>query len=212
MSYILEPESPRRSPRTIPIAIVLCLLAAAGLYLFGRATSSPAPTAPATDPAADRISWSQVGPWAVPTSPIHGPAQTADGLATGFSHDELGAALAAFNITYRLTSDAGPLVYETTARQQTYGGVAAAIAEIRGEPTGGAAPTQFFYKVLTGDPTSDSVLLSLAVNSTDADGGYLTAQRSLRWENGDWRMAVPMPAAQNVSSLPGYRPLGTPHV
>jgi hypothetical protein len=212
MSYILEPDVPRRSPRTVAIVLVLCLLAAGGLYLLGRANSAPAHPTPTSDPTADRVTWSQVGPWAVPTSPAHGPAVTANGLAAGFSHDELGAALAAFNITYRLTSDAGPLVYETTARQQTYGGIAATVAEIRGEPTGGTAPTELFYKVLTGDPAGDSVLLSLAQSSPDSDGGYLAAQRSLRWENGDWRMAVPTPPAQNMSSLPGYRSLGAPHV
>ena len=212
MSYILEPDLPRRSPRTVPIVLVLCLLAAAGLYLLGRASSAPAHPAPAADPAADRISWSRVGPWPAPTSSAHGPTVTANGLAAGFSHDELGAALAAFNITYRLTSDAGPLVYETTARQQTYGGITQTVAQIRGEPTGGVAPTELFYKVLTGDPAGEEVLLSVAQASPDAAGGYLAAQRSLRWENGDWRMAVPMPTAQDVTALPGYRSLGAPHV
>jgi hypothetical protein len=51
-------------------------------------------------------------------SAAHGPFETANGLAVGFSHDELGALLAAINISARLTGQAGPAVYETTARRQ----------------------------------------------------------------------------------------------
>ena len=216
MSYILDPQT-GRPPWRAPLLAVLSLLGllalASGLYLYGRATTESTP--PATPGQGAALSWSVAGPWPVPTSATHGPFRTGGGLAAGFSHDALGAALAAFNITYRLSSDVGPMVYDATARAQTYGDTTATLDAIRAQPAGGSAPpTEFYYRVLTGNPTGDSVLISLAVRSpaSTTQGGYLSAQRTLRWQDGDWRLAVPMPPGQLMTTLDGYQSLGGPHV
>jgi hypothetical protein len=218
MSYILEPDRPQRGPLPVRLAAlcaIFVIAVALGVFLMGRAHRGHATDAAAAANVERELSWSAAGPWPVPASTVHGPFHTSDGLASGFSHDALGAALAAFNITYRLTSDVSPTVYETTARTQTFGDPEAMLALIRLQPVGGSAPaTQFFYRILTGDPTGDSVLVSIAVRSPDSSlsGGFFAAQRSLRWIDGDWHMAVPMPPSATLTALPGYQPLGGPHV
>jgi hypothetical protein len=139
----------------------------------------------------------------------------ASGLAAGFSHDELGAAIAAWNISQRLTSDAAPLVYATTAHQQTFGDVDTMIAQIQAQPTGGSSPaTELYYRIVSGDPDGDLVLVAIASKTaeTAVEGGYGTAMRTLRWQDGDWRLQVPMSPGQFTRSLEGYHCLGTPNV
>jgi hypothetical protein len=151
----------------------------------------------------------------VPRSSTAGPTQLTDGIPTGYAHNELGAALAAFNISFQLTSDAGPAVYNATAREQTYGAVTETLAEVQSSPPGGSSPaTEFFYKVLSGDPTGTRVMLSIAQRTAEsaANGGFYVTDRELRWQAGDWRMALPMPGVVLQSGLPGFISLGGPNV
>ena len=221
MSYTINPDPGRGrgSGRVALIALgvvaVLALVAVA--YLAGRGpghdgqSASPGFTLPA-----DRLSWSMVGGQPVPGSTTHGPAHTADGLAAGFSHDELGAALAAINISYRLTNDVGPVVYESTARQQCYGDINTLITQIRASPTSNSASssTELYYKVISGDPTGDLVLVSIAAKTPQSAvaGGYGSFQRTLRWADGDWRLQVPVAPAQIVADVSSYHFLGRPDV
>jgi hypothetical protein len=211
MSYILEAEAPAHSvwPRRLAIACAV-LVAVLACYLAGRDGTAASAAAPAAS-----VTWSSTGPWPVPMSASHGPFHTANGVASGFSHDELGAVLAAYNISYRLTPDVAPAVAASTVAQMTSGDRDTMLAQMRTEPTGTQiAPTELYYKVLAGDPTGGSVLLSIAVRSPDsaASGGYLAGQRSLTWRDGDWRMAVPLIPVQVMPSLIDYQFLGRPHV
>jgi hypothetical protein len=216
MDLVLGPQTTRSRRRRPWIIVAVAVLAAAvlgGCYLAGRAH----PSAPGTSTpvAGSDITWSAVGPWPVPASASAGPREVLNGVAAGYSHDELGAALAAFNITFQLTSDAGPQVYDTTARQQTYGDVDSTLAQISMSPTGGSSPaTEFYYKIIAGDPSGSQVLVSIAQRTAEStqQGGYAVTQRTLSWINSDWRMQVPMPTPQIVQALPGYTFLGGPHV
>jgi hypothetical protein len=217
VSYILTPQPQRGGSkpgrRTLLAALAVLILAAAGgaYRMQDHASDLPDPPAAATE----QISWTRVGPWPVPVSATHGPHLVASGLAAGFSHDELGAAMAAWNISLRLTSDAAPLVYTTTAHQQTFGDVDTTVAQIQAQPTGGSSPaTELYYRIVSGDPDGDLVLVAVAEKTpeTAVEGGYGTAMRTLRWQDGDWRLQVPMSPGQFTRSLEGYHFLGTPDV
>lgn len=220
MSYILTDDSGGRRRTSWLIGVVgavLVLVVAAVLVLRPHSSTSGPAAAPTAD-TAPRIAWDVVGDEPVPLSPQHGPAQRSNGLAAGFTHDELGAALAAINIGARLTAEAGPAVYETTARQQCFGDVDTTIRQIRGArsstPPGSTVPSEFFYKITKGDPSEDLVLVALAVATPQgtANGGFVGVTRTLQWRDGDWRMQVPLAPAQLTSSVASYHSLGSPDV
>lgn len=220
MDLVLGPQSPRAG-RTRPwiVAAVLAALVAlaAGGYLAGRAHNVAHPQdAPDTVGSASDITWSTVGPWPVPRSFVAGPAHIDGEVATGYAHTALGAAIAAWNISEQISSDAGPQVYTATVRQQTYGDPDTMLGEIERMPTGGSSPgTAFFYKIAYGDPAGDApVLVSVAerTQSSAQQGGYFAGYRTVRWINGDWRMQVPLPSSQLITDLTGYQPLGGPRV
>lgn len=219
MSYILTDgsENPRRRRPAIliggSIALVALIVAA---FLVGRdRATSESPVAPSV---ADRsaITWSFVGDQPVPVAVGHGPAETAAGLAAGFSHDELGAVLAAVNISSRLAALAGPAVYESTARIQCVGDVDETIASIRNQRSdaiaGSTVPAEVFYRVTGGDPTSDLVSISIGLSTPQSRGmgGYAELSRTLHWIDGDWKMQVPPAPPRLVASVAGYMSLGGP--
>jgi hypothetical protein len=218
MSYYQPQPTKSRTAVWIGLAVVLVALLAAGAYVLGRNDRGTAPAAgPAasTDPA---ISWSIVGGQPVPASPVAGPRDTRNGLAKGFTHDGLGAAIAAVNIGVRLTSEAGPQVYEATAREQCFGDVATEIQQIRNSfssaAPGAAKPSEYWYKVTSGDPTGDLVLLSIALKTPEsaARGGYAGLEMTTRWVNGDWKLQVPLARPSVIPSVQGFTLLGQPNV
>ena len=140
MSYIADDPGPRPRPRlgrgpwwaVGALLAVLVVLAAAllGVARAGVGSTDETPTLPAAPAAEDTVTWVRVADQPVPVSAAHGPRMRHGGLAAGFAHDELGAVIAAINISTRLTGSAGPDVYEPTARHQCVGDVAAAMATI----------------------------------------------------------------------------------
>lgn len=216
MSYLMESEGAgqRRSRWwLVALAAVLVVAAAVAAFSLGRA-SDPDPD-PASPGGGAALSWTRVGPWVAPVSATHGPFRSASGLASGFSHDTLGAAIAGMNIAVRLSSDVAPMVSSTTARTQTYGDVTALLAQIRAQPTGGSStPTEVYYRVVSGDPADDLVLISIAQRTAESTvaGGYFAASLTLHWQDGDWRLQVPLAPAQLMRSVEGYTPLGAPDV
>jgi hypothetical protein len=221
MSYITNDESGPGSGRlrrrmlfsAVAIGVVVLLVAA---FLIGRQGAGPgeekfAPPA-GSGPA---IAWVRLGTQPIPVSPTHGPAETGNGLGAGFSHDELGALLAAINIGARLTGQAGPAVYETTARQQCVGDIDAVISAIRSQPStaanGSTTPTEYFYRLTSGNPRGDLVGITIAVATPQSRslGGYTEVSRTLQWIDGDWKLQVPPPPPQLITSVNGWRSLGT---
>lgn len=218
MSYYQPQPTKSRTAVWIGLAVVLVALLAVGAFLLGRNDGGAAPAAGPAASTAPPISWSTVGDQPVPASPVAGPRHTEGGLAKGFSHDTLGAALAAVNISVRLASEVGPQVYEATAREQCFGDVDTEVQQIRNSfstvPAGAVKPSEIWYRVTSGDPTSDLVLMSIAAKTPQsvASGGYAALDMTMRWVDGDWKLQVPSPRPSIVSSLSGYTLLGRPNV
>jgi hypothetical protein len=222
LGLTLGPQPSRRWPSRVAAALV-CAVAVLGVgYVIGRghSLSSGAVAGVAAGPGSPPVlSWAVDGPWPVPRSAAEGPTRLSGGstgVPLGYAHDGLGAALAAFNISEQLTSDVGPVVAAVTARTQTYGDPAATLRMVESTPTGGSTPpTELLYKVIGGDPGSDRVVLALGQRTVEssAAGGFWVTDREMRWLNGDWRMALPVPGAVIAQRLPGYVSLGgPPHV
>ena len=166
----------------------------------------------------DTLTWVRVADQPVPVSTSHGPRMRHGGLAAGFAHDELGAVIAAINISTRLTGSAGPDVYEPTARHQCVGDIPAALATIAVQ-TGTATPgtadaaSEFFYRITGGDPHGDTATIALAARSPQAtaQGGYAALERTVVWIHRDWRMQLPATPPHLTDSVDGYTSLGTIH-
>jgi hypothetical protein len=222
MSYIVS-SGPGRDPNrrrrrmlfsAVAIGVTVLLVAA---FLMGRQATGTAEETGFAAPVVSGpgITWAWVGTQPVPVSPTHGPTETGNGLASGFSHDELGAVLAAINISTRLTGQAGPAVYETTARLQCLGDLDATIAAIRGQRTtavaGSTTPTEYFYRITSGNPRGDLVGVTIAVETPQSRtlGGYGEIIRTLQWVDGDWKLHVPPPPPRLITSVNGWRSLGT---
>ena len=196
MSYYQPQSTKNRTPVWVGLAIVLVALLATGAYFLGRNDSgaaSAAGPAVSTDAA---ISWSIVGDEPVPASAVAGPRHTVGGLAKGFTHDALGAAIAAVNISFRLASEVGPQVYEATAREQCFGDVESEIEQIRNSfsntPPGAAKPSSIWYRVASGDPAGDLVLIAIAAKTPQSveRGGYARLEMTMRWVDGDWNYTL----------------------
>ena len=215
--YITDTPDAGRGRRRLLVTIAVGLIVLVGLALLVSPTSGGTRVAApaAAEPA---LSWALVGEQPVPTSPRAGPARTAGGAAAGFTHDELGAVLAAVHIAARLNVDLGSTVYETVARRQCVGDIDAALAQVRSTrsqaPPGAAVATGYFYRVDGGDPTSDRVLVTIAADTPQARtaGGYAAFTRTVQWIDGDWRMQVPTAPARLIASVATYHPLGVPRV
>ncbi|MBW0117193.1 hypothetical protein [Pseudonocardia abyssalis] len=195
--------------------------AAAGLttslLVLGLALSLPTDQAEVVAPP-DVVSLARVPGGVAAVSQRHGPMLTADGRAAGFTHDELGAAVAASNLAPRVSSAAGPAVYEATLMGQSWGDPAAMVARLRVElPTSDSAATgqattarSLYYRIIAGDPRSDYVVVSLLAGTEQARsaGGLARVDLTLRWDDGDWRLRVPIPRPSLHPDTAGYVLLG----
>jgi hypothetical protein len=135
-------------------------------------------------------------------SDSHGPRDRRDGRSAGFAHDELGAAIAASNLTARVSPAAGA-VAEATVTGQCFGDIPTTLARLRSalpmsdSPSRAALqPEALHYRVLAGDPRGDAVVVSLLAETPQARGlgGLSRIDATLRWIDGDWRLRVPLPA------------------
>jgi hypothetical protein len=163
------------------------------------------------------LGWTRLNGVRLPVSPTHGPRQSAGGLARGFAHDELGAVLAAANLSYRVSALPGPSVYRPTITQQTTGASAATLADVEanynqrsaseGKPPGApldpSGAQVLGYRLAGGDATGDRVVVRLCGQGPTATGttAYYTQDHTLEWRDGDWRLRLPLPAAQVVAAV-----------
>ena len=218
MSYYQPQPTKSRTALWVALAVVLVALLAVGAYVLGRNDSGAAPASGPAASTAPAISWSTVGNDPMPASPVAGPRHTEGGLAKGFTHDTLGAAVAAVNISFRLASEVGPHVYEPTVREQCFGDLDTTLQQIRNyfsnAPPGAAKPSEYWYKVTNGDPTGDLVLMSIAIKTPQsiARGGYVRLDNTMQWVNGDWKLQVPTAPPSVIPSVDGYTLLGRPNV
>lgn len=151
------------------------------------------------------------------SSQRHGPFHELDGRASGFSHDELGAALAAAHIGPRITAAAGTPVVEATLEEQCWGEVTAArerLATTLPRPdTAGRddlIPSAMYFRVIAGDAGGDHVVVSLLADTAQsrAMGGYSRVDATLRWLGDDWQLRVPVRRPNLYPDTTGYRLLG----
>ncbi|KAA2261525.1 hypothetical protein F0L68_17285 [Solihabitans fulvus] len=152
----------------------------------------------------------------LPVSDCYGPTtRTELELASGFSHDELGAVIAGINIASRLSSNCGKWVYEGTANTQTLGDVTSAIADISREESSATAeetrPSRWWYRLSAGDPHGELVgvvLIASTPQSRARGDQYARLELTLRWLDGDWRLQLPRPRPRLTGDLDGATELG----
>ena len=154
--YITDTPAAGRGRRRLLVTIAAGLIVLVGLALLvwptGGGTRRGGVGAGRARPDAGR--WSASSRCRRRRAP--GPPAPTDGVAAGFTHDELGAVLAAVNIAARLNVDVGPTVYEAVARQQCVGDIDTALAQLRTTrsqaPPAATVATAYFYRVDGGDP------------------------------------------------------------
>lgn len=151
----------------------------------------------------------------VPRSDCAGPTTVTATQAKGFSHDQLGAVIAAINITTRITSAAGPAAYRSTLAEQTVGDAQAALTDVAGEQSDSSAsqtrPDHWWYRIGAGNPQGDLVEVDLVASTpqTRAQNEYAALSATVRWVDGDWKVQLPRPRATPITSTAGYAALGT---
>jgi len=154
------------------------------------------------------------------SSPTHGPALVQDGRASGFRHDELGAALAASHLAPRVSTAADPAIAESSLAEQCWGDLdaartrlAAALPGSDAPPRVSSAPRALYYRLVTGDPNGEddaTVVVSLLAATEQAriGGGLSRTDLTLRWTGGDWRLRVPVQRPSLHPGTDGYALLG----
>lgn len=191
-----------------PALCLAALLAAA----LGCATAPPA-----SDVAPDGIVLVAVPGGIAASSERHGPFHEFDGRASGFSHDERGAALAATHIGPRITAAAGAPVVEATLVLQCWGDVAAARERVATTPSRpdtavreDLTPSAIYFRVIAGEADGDHVVVSLLADTAQsrAMGGYSRVDAALRWVGDDWQLRVPVRRPNLHPDTTGYRLLG----
>lgn len=187
-------------------------LAAVLVTALGCATAPPV-----SEVAPDRVVLVAVPGGIAASSQRHGPFHEFDGRASGFSHDELGAALAATHIGPRITAAAGTPIVEATLVQQCWGDVTAArerLATTLPRPDTAVredlTPTALYVRVISGDAGGDHVVVSLLADTAQsrAMGGYSRVDATLRWVGDDWQLRVPVRRPNLQPDTTGYQLLG----
>ncbi|MHA6783155.1 hypothetical protein ACVGOW_19475 [Pseudonocardia saturnea] len=172
---------------------------------------------PASEVTPDRVVLVVVPGGMATSSQRHGPFHEFDGRASGFSHDELGAALAATHIGPRVTAAASSPVVEATLEQQCWGDVTAArerLATTLPRPDTAVredlTPAALYFRVISGDAGGDHVVVSLLADTAQsrAMGGYSRVDAALRWVGDDWQLRVPVRRPNLHPDTTGYQLLG----
>ena len=196
----------------------LTLLAAAGL-ISGCAVTE---TSDGATEAVDLVEMVQIPGGHAATSSRHGPFEQQNGCASGFTHDSIGAAVAATHIGARVTAAAGPEIAMATIAAQCWGDLAGARRRLGAQlplpatlPQPEYAPVALWFRVLAGDPTGEQVVVSLLADTPQsrAAGGLARVDATLRWSGDDWQLRVPTARASVHPSTDGYEllaPTGIP--
>jgi hypothetical protein len=168
--------------------------------LSPQPTTEASPTLPPVE-----LSWVEVGGVALPVSATHGPRSLVEGLASGWSLSEEGAALAAAHLLVRSGPTVGPEVFEPTITGQTTGPNVAALklavdeqhAELEQTapaPQGSQSSAQLLgYRVATVDLETGAAVIEVVLDSLQLSDSerYLQVTVSLEWLNDDWWLVAP---------------------
>jgi hypothetical protein len=152
------------------------------------------------------VRWSTVAGARVPVSEASGPFDSHNGRARGFAHTQLGAVLAAANISVRLSPQAGPSVFEPTVHEQVAGPDADALLEQLEEdyqaaraqlglPYGASAGRLYsttigFQAEMQG---TDAATVRLLIEGPGHDGGSVLVSLAtlVQWTGADWLLQAP---------------------
>lgn len=187
------------------------VLAAVAAFAVATSCATPPPIVPSD------VVLVHVAGGVAASSPSHGPDLVWEGRAAGFRRDELGAALAATHLLVRVGNGADPAVADATLTEQCWGDLAdararraAALPASDSPPPTVFVPRALHYRLLSGDPGSELVVVSLLAETeqaTTADG-LSRVDLSLRWIDGDWRLRVPVQRPALHVGTAGYTFLG----
>lgn len=160
--------------------------------------------APTTTPA--DLRWRDLVTVRVPTSASAGPLHTDDSVWWCFAHTPTGAVLAAHIIPVQLSGTA----WRAIAEQQLVPGAPrdtflAAKAEEAGETAPAKSNIGRFAGFSLTSYTPDSATVRLLL--THPAGGYASMSVSLRWQDGDWKVA-PLDDGSLYSSARQSKPDG----
>jgi hypothetical protein len=152
------------------------------------------------------------------SSTRHGPFHEEMRLASGFSHDTVGAAVAATHLSARLSPTAGPDVATATLIQQCWGDITAARARLADAPPpsdrpplGDQVPDALYFRIIGGDASGEHVVVSVLADTPQARAhrGFARFDATLRWSGTDWMLRVPTQGAALHPDIDGYTLLGT---
>ena len=142
---------------------------------------------------APAVSWELAGKIAVPTAPrTAGPGVEKNGLRSCFARSPLGALFAAVNAIAMTASDEqrGPFIRSSVAAGV---GRKRALAVLEDTPTNEGSDTVLQvagFQVVDYSRFSAVIDLALRIVSRDRTG-LVHVPVALRWEQGDWKLAVP---------------------
>lgn len=172
---------------------------------------------PTSDVVLDPVALVAVPGGIAASSQRHGPFHELDGRASGFSHDELGAALAVTHIGPRITAAAGTPVADATLAQQCWGDVtttrdrlATTLPIPNTSERDDLTPSVMYFRVIAGDAGGDHVVVSLLADTAQSRAmvGYSRVDVTLRWVGNDWQLRVPVRRPNLHPDTTGYRLLG----
>ena len=172
----------------------------------GRALSTIAIPGASPGNGTQRLSnlkWVDVAGVSVPVSSRSGPRITTGGQARGFTHDQVGALLAAVHIVVRINPQVGPAVFEPTLRNQVVGPHAAAMrvqvaqaydelrTQLDGQPLGRLNAILRGYRIVSY--RDDEAAVRLLTEAPGANGVPLlvVAEVRVRWIGSDWVLLAP---------------------
>lgn len=209
------------------VLVAAILLVVAGLIVAqsrdepgSAAQPSEGPEEPSAESAGSEpvleLTWDEAGGAALPVSAMHGPRSLRDGLASGWSQSEKGAALAAAHLLVRSGPTVGPEVFEPTISGQVTGPNTAALKlavneqHSKLEHTADAAQKSqgvaqmVGYRVSVYDPAAGSAVIELVLDSAQLAESqrYLQVTVSLQWLNDDWWLVAPPKGDWAVVSTP----------
>jgi hypothetical protein len=195
--------------RLLPPAVAATVVLAAAV----GCSTTPSPE----EPTSDAVVLVTVPGGVAASSSRHGPFHEFNGRATGFSHDEVGAALAATHIGARTAPASGTDGVAATLDEQCWGDVArtrerlfTALPRPDAPPREAVSATAMYYRVISGDARGEFVVLSLLAETPQsrARGGLSRVDATMRWSGQDWQLRVPVPRPSVHHDTTGYRLLG----
>ncbi|NJQ13533.1 hypothetical protein [Streptomyces bohaiensis] len=158
----------------------------------------------------------------LPLSPAHGPAEVSEVVASGFTRDEGGAAVAAVHLASRVGAQLGPDIYGPNVERMV-GDISAMMAQVdrdyaRARAASGlpeSEPLRTYGRTIgyvmplpPREDTPDVTVHLLGRDAGPAGGEILVViPVTLTWEAGDWRLRVPPSARWNgqpVAAVDGF--------